>query len=151
MIQETFLRFWKAQRNASASFSSRFPDLRAVMSYLKRCAVAMRIEAWREEERSARLHERLCDERHLEHLHRPPAGKKTFDLRLLISSKFNSEEERVVFELTYYFDLPPRDIQAERPDLFPDVNLVYRVKENLLKRLRRDPELEAYWSGREGA
>jgi hypothetical protein len=68
-----------------------------------------------------------------------------FDLKQLVLSRLKDEREETVFEATYRRGLPPREIQAERPDLFPDTRAVHRVKENLLKRLRRDPQLRAWW------
>ena len=60
------------------------------------------------------------------------------------------ESEHAVFEGTYYYDLAPRDIQAERPDLFPDGRTVYRVKDRLLRRLRRDQKLRDFWPAAQG-
>jgi DNA-directed RNA polymerase specialized sigma24 family protein len=137
-VQEVFLRFWKAQEKAKRPFAVRFRGISAVMGYLKRCAVAVRIDAWREEKRRRAMREQLRDERRSTIAHTNPAPHP---LQSLVQSKLKSKEEYVVFELTYYYDLPPRDIQAVKSDLFPDVQRIYRVKENLLKRLRRDPEI----------
>ena len=54
-----------------------------------------------------------------------------------------------MFDAIYRRGMPPREIQAERPDLFPDARNVYRVKENLVKRLQRDPALEGEWAARQ--
>jgi DNA-directed RNA polymerase specialized sigma24 family protein len=146
--QEVFTRFWQAQQNASKPFPTRFPNIGAVMAYLKRCAAAVRNDAWRAENKRIELQERL-QTAHVAHLvaaHSQPAHAE-FHFRQSIRSKFNDEEEQVVFELTYCYDLKPREIADERPDLFPDVNRIYRVKENLLKRLGRDPELRIWWHG----
>ena len=147
-IQEVFLRLWKAQQGATPPFATRFPTIRAVMGYLKRCAIAVRIEAWREEERRQLLWERLRDATRLELVlaHTwPDQAHASFDCKQLILARLKDEAERVVFELTYYYDLTPAEIQAERTDLFPDVRTVHRIKENLLKRLRRDRELREWW------
>jgi len=142
-VQEVFLRFWKAQEEAKSPFTTRFPSIGAVMGYLKRCAVTVRIDAWREEKRRRALEERLWGDAEFDATH-TSTRPGTHSLRTLVLSKLGSEEERVVFELTYYHDLPPRDIQAVRSDLFPNAQRIYRVKENLLKRLRRDPEIRGW-------
>jgi DNA-directed RNA polymerase specialized sigma24 family protein len=148
-VQEVFLRFWKAQQGAMSPFASRFPNIRAVMGYLKRCAIVVRTEAWREEEGRRILWLRLCDAAQVELVlarAQPDHGHAGFHFNQLVLSRLKDDRERAVFEGTYYHDLAPREIQAERPDLFPDVRAVHRVKENLLKRLRRDQELEEYWA-----
>ena len=152
-IQDVFLRFWKAQQDAASSFTAHFSNIGAVMGYLKRCAVTVRIEAGREAERQHRLWERLRDASLVKLvLARAQAGREhtDSDYKQLMLSRLKDEKERAVFEGTYYYSLTPREIQAMRPDLFPDAKAVSRVKENLLKRLRRDRELEEYWNSHRG-
>ncbi len=149
-LQEVFLRFFQAQQNAPEPFARRFVNTSAVMGYLKCCTAAVRIEAWRQEKRKRQLLEKLRDASLTDQIlaHSRPTNTQPYThFEQLVASQLKDEKEQVVFELTYYHDLPPRDIQAERPDLFPDVHEVYRVKENLLKRLRRDQELEDWWYG----
>lgn len=148
-VQEVFTRFWQAQEGAEIPFTSRFPNIQSVMGYLKRCAVTVRIETWRAEERYQGLLDRLQDARVARLvLARVQPGQADLDFRQSIRAKLADEEEQVVFTLTYYYDLSPREIQAERPDLFPDTRRVHRVKENMLKRLRRDPDVGAWWPDR---
>ena len=148
-LQEVFLRFWQSQRHRNSPFTTRFPNIGAVMGYLKQCAITVRIEAKRAQEREQRLRERVCQATVLETIvvieedeylrdDRP-------DIREAVLSRVQGEKERVVFEETYRRGLTPREIQARRPDLFPTREAVYRVKENLLKRLRRDEELRKLW------
>jgi DNA-directed RNA polymerase specialized sigma24 family protein len=152
-VQEVFLRFWKTQQNATSPFTARFPNIRAVMGYLKFCAAAVRIETWRNEDRQRILYEKLrtapSTELILAHV-QPNRGHTSFDFKQLVLSRLKDESERAVFEGTYYYDLAPRDIQAERPDLFPDVRTVYRVKDRLLRRLKRDRELLEFWPTAQG-
>jgi hypothetical protein len=147
--QQVFINFWKAQNNADAAFAARFPHTSAVMEYLKCCALTVRIATHRAKKKQEILQERLERAARAELLlarTRQGWSPTHFDLKQLVSSRLNDEQERVVFEATYQRGLPPREIQAERPDLFPDTRRVHRVKENLLKRLGRDPALQAYWS-----
>jgi DNA-directed RNA polymerase specialized sigma24 family protein len=149
-VQEVFLRFWKAQNTADSPFVIRFPNISAVMGYLKQCALTVRLETWRKEERRRRLWHKLHDAARVKSVRErthPDHSDAPFDYKQLVLSKLTDESERVVFELTYYYDLAPREIQAEMPDLFPDVRVIYRVKENLLKRLKRDRELYTCWAG----
>ncbi|MCP4541423.1 MAG: sigma-70 family RNA polymerase sigma factor [Chloroflexi bacterium] len=141
-VQDVFIRFWKSQQGAV--FASRFSNIRTVMGYLKRCAVTVRIESGRAEEKRHKLAEKLsslADEAQLVAAQTPASQTHAeIDFKQFVLSKLKDEREQAVFELTYYYNLTPREIQAERPDLFPNARTVYRVKENLLKRLHRDPE-----------
>jgi DNA-directed RNA polymerase specialized sigma24 family protein len=140
--QDVFIRFWKAQQDEARPFATRFPNTSAAMAYLRRCAIAVRIEGWREEERANRAQERLQATTVVaSHNGEHPSD----ELKQLVLSRLNDERERVVVDLTWRYHLKPGEVQAERPDLFPDVGRVYRVKENLMKRLRRDLELAEWW------
>jgi hypothetical protein len=99
----------------------------------------------RERTKRKKLQEKLRDAALTELvLSQTQPGEEYADLgfKQFVLSRLNSEEERIVFEGTYYYDLSPRDIQAEKPDLFPHVRDVYRTKENILKRLRRDSDFQ---------
>ncbi len=148
-LQEVFLRFWQLHRHRSPPFTTRFPNIGAVMGYLKQCAIAVRIEAGRAQERERRLWERVRRAAVLEAVviieaYETPQDDRP-NIREAILSRVQSERERVVFEGTYHHGLAPREIQARWPDLFPTKQDVYRVKEKLLKRLRRDKELRKLW------
>jgi hypothetical protein len=141
--QDVFLRFWKGLQAAGTAFMTRFANTSAVVGFLKSCAVAVRIECWRKEKRRQDLREELCSTAQRDsacvHSHREDSG---FDFKSLVLSRIKNDRERALFELMYYYDLKTRDIRAERPDLFPDMRTVYRVKENLLRRLQRDAEFQ---------
>ncbi len=145
-VQDVLAHFWRAQQGAC--FSAQFSTTRAVLGYLKQCAITVRLDAWREEERRQQLLERLRDAKRFElvRVHDALDRRGDTDFYELLSSRLKGEAERVVFELSFYYNLAPREVQAERPDLFADVRAVHRVKENLLRRLARDPELERCWS-----
>jgi hypothetical protein len=53
----------------------------------------------------------------------------------------HDEKERRVVYGSFVLALKPRELYAQFQDTFRDVNEVYRVKENVLARLRRDAEL----------
>lgn len=148
--QEVFFRFWKAQQNATTPFADRFPNTSSVMGFIKKSAMHIRIEIYRKEKLRQILQERLENAAQAELIlirNRSERWDADDDLKQLVLTRLKDERERVVFDATYRRGLPPREIQAEHPDLFPDTRTVHRVKENLLKRLGRDPALEAWWRG----
>ena len=58
-----------------------------------------------------------------------------------IDARLRSDKERRVVYGSFVLALKPRELYAQSPDLFRDVREVYRVKENVMARLRRDAEL----------
>jgi DNA-directed RNA polymerase specialized sigma24 family protein len=52
-----------------------------------------------------------------------------------------SEAERIVVIESFAYDMPPRDILARHPRLFPNVAAVYGAKRNLFARLHRNREM----------
>jgi hypothetical protein len=58
-----------------------------------------------------------------------------------IEARLNDERERRVVYGSFVLGLKPRELHARYQDTFGDVKDVYRVKENVLARLRRDKEL----------
>ena len=58
-----------------------------------------------------------------------------------IKARLQSEKERRVIYGSFALALKPREIYAHSGELFDDVKEIYRIKENVLARLRRDSEL----------
>ncbi len=58
-----------------------------------------------------------------------------------INQRLHSEKERRVVYGSFVLALKPREIYAGAKDTFTDVGEIYRIKENVLARLRRDSEL----------
>jgi hypothetical protein len=46
--------------------------------------------------------------------------------------------------------MKPSEIYREYPQTFRDVKEIYRIKENILARLRRDKELQAFFAENAG-
>jgi hypothetical protein len=75
------------------------------------------------------------------------ARKEEYGRKLwqIIKSHLKSQEEQVVIECVFVFGMKSSQVVNEYPYLFTDVERVYRVLENVLKRLRRDPQLEEWF------
>jgi hypothetical protein len=59
------------------------------------------------------------------------------DLWKAIDRELRTDTERLVVRLSFAAGLSPREIKALHPELFPDISEVYRLKRNLIERLRR--------------
>jgi len=58
----------------------------------------------------------------------------------LVSGRLNDEKERLVMEGLFILALKPRELYERSRHKFSDVDEIYRVKQNILARLSRDPE-----------
>lgn len=61
-----------------------------------------------------------------------------------IGARLHNENERRVVYGSFVLSLKPREIYAQFPEMFHDVGEVYRIKQNVLARLRRDPDFNQF-------
>jgi DNA-directed RNA polymerase specialized sigma24 family protein len=128
-----------------------FPNLSALLGYLRACVTATAIDA----ARAQMTHERAIQhtERNdsmspeqivLEHL-------DAAELWHIVADLVRTEAERVVLVERFVQNLPPRAILARHPALFADVMEIYRAIRNLCERLRRNPDLHRLYDERRAA
>jgi DNA-directed RNA polymerase specialized sigma24 family protein len=143
-INSAFDRIWSA---VDAEKFSQFYDLASLLSYFQLC-----------------VHSAIVD-------HARSNQIKTFDLEILanlpppnpslieqyvtdklerlrlwdtIVGLMRSEKEILVLRYSYVYDLKPSEIYAAYPGKYESLDEVYRVKRNLLNRLRRNPMLRQF-------
>jgi len=68
----------------------------------------------------------------------------------LIRTRIRNQKEQIVFYGCYALGMKPSEIYREYPQTFRDVKEIYRIKENILARLRRDKELQAFFAENAG-
>lgn len=143
LTQDALTAFW---RSYTPDKLARARGLGDVLAYLKSCAASAVAQAHREARR--RVFEAEWDERVVDACVSTRSAEASAlrqmhaqQLWAIVEARCNDEHERVVACLVFQFDLKPGDIVERFPDLFPDVSDVYRVKRNLLARLRRDATL----------
>jgi hypothetical protein len=61
-----------------------------------------------------------------------------------VLKQLQDDSERVVAQLSFMRDLKPSEIFDRHPRLYESVADVYRVKRNVIERLRRSPEVRAF-------
>lgn len=144
-----FEKFWQAM--TPQKFYS-FPDLKALLSYLKMCVHSGVMDYLRAHKRSSTEVE--LDERIVATASRTDAARRTGmeetvvqrvqgdELWRQIEARLKDGKERLVVHCIFVQDLKPRQIMTEYGDVFADVKEIYRVKENVLTRLRRDQALQ---------
>ena len=59
-----------------------------------------------------------------------------------VDARLKDDKERLVVHYSYVVGFKPSELYRHRAEAFSDVNEIYRIKENVLARLRRDDELQ---------
>ena len=113
----------------------------AVLKYLKLCVHSVIADEVRA--RQARQYEETLDLIDHEPAADDPADDVVSNISAqglwqVIQEKLHGEDERVVIYLAYVHGLKPSEISSQYNRLFPSVEDVYRVKRNVLERLRRN-------------
>jgi hypothetical protein len=62
-----------------------------------------------------------------------------------VQEQLQDEREECVVNAMFILAMKPREVVENFQDIFTDVNEVYRVKENLLARLRRNDDLNQFF------
>lgn len=145
-VASVFERFWVA---VDADKFACFDTISGVLRYLQLCAFAMRSDRIRQIR--ARGPEQPLDVA----AYRAPvdrdmaeAVEKRVDATAfwrLVSDRLASKREGLLLYLTYVQGLTPQQIRTYHRAQFPDVDEIYRLKRNVLQRLRRSPEILAFW------
>jgi hypothetical protein len=135
--------FGKISGTLSSEKFSNFSDLGYLLRYLKMCvhsviadynraaeyADLISIEDASEEE----SHDSSPEEQAAEHA----SGQAFWDLT---RERLHDEKERLVIHSMFVLDLKPQEIFDHFRNMFENVDEIYRVKQNIISRLRRDAE-----------
>jgi DNA-directed RNA polymerase specialized sigma24 family protein len=143
IADHALLRAWTA---LSPERFECFPNLPALLAYLRSCVTGVAMDLARAQRQQARLAQQVAT-RTAATPEQLVVAKLTGErVWQLADSLTTSEQERVVLRESFVMDLPPRVILERHPQLFADVAAVYRAKRNLLERLERNRELRALHS-----
>jgi len=142
-VNRAFEKMWAA---LDATKFARFPGLKSLLRYLQMCVHSAIIDQSRKAEQPAASVpvESLSDLSIADGpQHEDPALARVYRQEFWeqINARLNDERERRVVYGSFVLGLKPRELHARYQDTFGDVTDVYRVKENVLARLRRDGEL----------
>lgn len=140
------LAFEKMWASVTPSKFARFADLNALLGYLKMCVGSAIIDHGRMLAR--RKLEELVEQADTEIQDDLPSAEEQVINRFQYQELWNQvkalisdPKEYHVLYGSFVLDLKPREIVENYPEDFKTVRDVYRVKENLLERLRRNREL----------
>jgi hypothetical protein len=143
-VDRAFQRFWSAGR---AGRIKRFDDLGAILKYLKMCLGSVMLDEARTRRRQAWMS--FDDLAHEVDVSSDPSGKvigrlARRQLWAAVERELADPREHLVARLSFVAGLSPREILGRHPDKFEDVFDVYRVKRNMIDRLRRSRAIQHF-------
>jgi DNA-directed RNA polymerase specialized sigma24 family protein len=139
IADQAISRAWTA---LSAVCFDRFPNLAAILAYLRACVGSAVIDCARGQQAAERLAQ-VYEERQVatpEQIAIEQHDRQA--LWRIVLANVQNEQERVVLVETFVYAQPPRAILARYPQLFADAHDVYNAKRNIFERLKRCPELQ---------
>jgi RNA polymerase sigma factor (sigma-70 family) len=145
-VNAAFTRFWRAV--SRWEMRSQFDSLPRLLRYLKCCVYSAIEDECRRQQRWTRDNVDWDDFIEAVPDDAPPVEEHAIgqvardSLKWAVRSQLQGDKEEAVATLSWVYGLPPREIQARRPDLFPDVHQIYKIKHNILSRLRCDPGIQ---------
>src|SRR5262252_8886623 len=142
LVNAAFAKFSQALTPAKMD---NFDSLAAVLKYLKMCVHSVVADEVRA--RQARQYEEALEMMEHEPATDDPADSVVSNLSAqglwqVIQEELNGEDERVLIYLAYIHGMKPSEISSQNRRLFPTVDDVYRIKRNVLERLRRNRRLQ---------
>jgi len=149
LVNAVFAKFFLALTPVKVE---NFNSLAAILKYLKLCAHSVITDEVRAWQRHARQYE---EQLAVIEWSEPATADPADDVLAIISAsrlwqviqqELNGEEERIAMYLTYILEMKPGEIREKHHHLFPSVEDVYRVKQNVLGRLRRNRQLHMLYA-----
>lgn len=127
-----------------------FADLKSVLRYLQMCTHSVMVDYMRRKEQmtlAAQVEEQ--DERGVgdgetDYENNLSTHERRLNFWQWLRENLADEQEYKVIHSSFVLDLKPREIAAQFPESFADVQEVYRLKEKVLNRLKRRDELAEF-------
>lgn len=142
-VNRAFEKMWRV---LTPEKFERFSELKALLSYLKMCTHSAIVDSARarrhvfvDEEPDQALAGQASNQGDVEGNAIRRVQQQAF--WQLIDARLNDEKERVVVYGSFVLALKPRELYQQYDHLFADVKEIYRTKQNVMERLRRDESL----------
>ena len=148
-VNRAFEKIWVA---LTPDKFGRFLDLPPLLRYLRMCVHSVIVDHSRLAEQST--WDVQAEESAIESIAHDPAPEDRALDRVYqqqfwewINAQLHEEKERLVVYGSFILALKPRELYGQFRTMFSDVDEVYRVKQNVLARLRRDAEFKKLLDG----
>jgi DNA-directed RNA polymerase specialized sigma24 family protein len=141
VVDRAFQRFWQATRVGGMH---QFTGLASILKYLKMCLASVLLDEARARRRQpiTSIDDVSPDAR----VSDDPASLVVSriarrELWHAIDQELRDDQERTVAQMSFVLGLTPREILTRRPEHFDDIAHIYRVKRNVIDRVRRSPAI----------
>jgi DNA-directed RNA polymerase specialized sigma24 family protein len=144
LVNRAFSRFWEC---IGPNRFHTFPCTAALLRYLKVCVHSVALDEARARQHKQRDIRALQE---AEPMHAPdPANAlagavAASELWAVIATELHSEADRIVARHCLVRGLRPREVYDRHPDIYASVEEVYRVKRNVLERLKRNSAVRGF-------
>ena len=145
-VNRAFEKLWSA---IPAERFEKFPDLKSLLRYLQLCVHSVILDHTRTMER-IKIEQRVSLEAAERPLNLPTQQSPSIsqiesdELWKFLLARLKSEKEQRLIYGSFVLALKPRELLDEYPQTFDDIKEIYRIKENVLARLRRDADLSKF-------
>ncbi len=141
-VNRAFESMWSA---LTPEKFNRFSDLKSILRYLQMCVHSVIIDEVRRTglPHDTELSDELEDNSHMTVPGVEEEALEGIQRRALwenLQARLHDEKERKVIYGSFILNLKPQEMCAAFPDTFQTVQEIYRTKQNVLDRLRRDQE-----------
>ena len=135
-VNRAIERFWYAM--TPDKFSKAANNLGRILQYLKSCVHSAILDYQRAQ---TRLQLVTIEKTESMMVQDQQVGNalESEEFWQVIYAKLNNEHEKIVVECTFVFNMRPRQILKKYPTLFTSARQISGIKENVLKRFRRNP------------
>jgi len=146
IINRTYEKFWSA---LTPEKFNRFSDLKPLLNYLKMCVDSVIVDQSRKVDPPSQYP--VDDESPIWGRDPNPAPEEQMlddEKRRAfwgwVNAHLHDEKERLMVYGSFELDLKPQEIFDKFQNLFRDVDEVYTIKQNVINRLRRDPDFRKF-------
>ncbi len=137
LVNQALAKFWQA---LPPDRFADFPTLDKILAYLRRCAQSVAMDARRQEEWKRVVEDSLAPTQGgVEQILDKIVGEQLYEY---VTESLSSPQERLIFRASFEWNLKPSMIAARWSDTFTGAREVYRIKERIIRRLRRDKGLK---------
>ncbi|MGB0383918.1 MAG: RNA polymerase sigma factor [Ardenticatenaceae bacterium] len=144
LVQDTWANFHRALKKYNISLAKYFEHVGALLKFLNNCAYTATMKHWKRRQKAKRLQEKLtkiapkaASAPEKATLTQILTEERRAALKKWREQRVTEPHEQLVFDCSFKQSLKPKQIADAYPEMFPNAKVVYRIKDNLIKRAKR--------------
>lgn len=144
LVQDTWSNFHRALKKYNISLATHFEHVGALLKFLNNCAYTATMKHWKRRQKAKRLEKELAlvapkvaEAPEEATLKRMLSEERRAALKKWREEHITDRREQLVFDCSFKEGLKPKQIADAYPEMFLNAKVVYRTKENIMKRVKR--------------